>query len=376
MRSNFWTIYIDRSYPTGVEESEYTSYSKTLEMLEKNGDIVGPFKNLWPDYNPSCHFNDYYSYKYVNSRTCADFLVFVKSQNLSLRADKVTKTRVKNMAKELVAKFTITSSGDRSFKANKDSEKLLNQIVDNVIKLDQLVIKLQAKLMLDHDTAMNFMVEYCKFVMMAIKDPKKIYPSYTVELVWQTHFEFTEAYREFSEYFYNRFVKLPSPGEFDSAKSRKKYVFTKAHYERCFSYPPDPLVWEDEEDRFSHAYTKRMYVNVRRLCLTMSLKLVNPNFLRIPRLYKTGLKSDSPSTIQIKTNREDRLLISDKGKLYKWRRFYPNSSELYSEDKNITAVSEEQLSESCASDGTPKSVDADFFKNGGIIFVKDPADMA
>jgi hypothetical protein len=209
-----------------------------------------------------------------------------------------------------------------------------------------------------------------------VKDPKKIFPSYNIELVWETHFEFTQSYREFSNFFYNRFVKLPTQDEFGTSKSRKKYSYTKAHYERVFSYPPDPLIWEDEEDRFNRDYTKRMYVNIRRLCLTMSIKQVNLSYLKIPHSYKTGLKSDKPSLIQIKTNREDRIVISDKGKLYKWRRFYPNSDELYSDNKAMADSTTENSFDEYSSVSAPKMVSVDFFKEGGLIFVKDPSDIS
>lgn len=55
---------------------------------------------------------------------------------------------------------------------------------------------------------------------MAMKDPKKIYPSYSVQLVWETHFEFTRSYREFSDFFFGKFVKLPEESEFGTNKTK------------------------------------------------------------------------------------------------------------------------------------------------------------
>lgn len=45
--------YVDRNYPTGISETEYSSYTKTLELLDRNADIIGPFHNFWPRYNAS-----------------------------------------------------------------------------------------------------------------------------------------------------------------------------------------------------------------------------------------------------------------------------------------------------------------------------------
>jgi len=101
-------------------------------------------------------------------------------------------------------------------------------------------------------------------------------------------------------------------------------MYTRAEYERVFSYPPDPLIWEDEEERFRITYTKRVYVNLRRLCLAQALKLRNNKFLVVPKNYRSELKIDKPSAIQIITNRENRKAIASKGKLFKWRRFYLN----------------------------------------------------
>lgn len=202
----------------------------------------------------------------------------------------------------------------------------------------------------------------------------KICPSYTIELVWQTHFEFTQAYREFSDRFYKKFLRLYKDLSADNPKNRKKYAFTKAEYERLFNYPPDPVIWEDEEDRFNEKYTKRVYVNIRRFWLTQSFKLINSNFLMIPKNFKTGLEWDKPSKIQLLTNRQARVVNMNKGKLFKWRRFYPNSQELYVQS-NLSSADEQSIWDSSFDTFTPKTVSVDYFKNGGLVYLKDPFNL-
>lgn len=81
------------------------------------------------------------------------FLEFTNEKTKNLKGSKITKSKIKNLTKDLTKKFTITLAGDRVFKTTSEFEKLLNQIVDYVMKLDPLVIKLQSKFMLDQDTA-------------------------------------------------------------------------------------------------------------------------------------------------------------------------------------------------------------------------------
>lgn len=106
------------------------------------------------------------------------------------------------------------------------------------------------------------------------------------------------------------------------------------------------------------------------------LKQQNPEFLFLPYDFTTGLKSDKPSTIQIKTIREARFLIFKKGKLFQWRRYYPNSKELYSENLNKTELTHENSVEMADTEQTtPKNYLPDFFKEGGLVFIRDPFDI-
>ena len=174
--SNFWDQifghYVDRNFPTGTEENEYCSYNTTLEMLEKYSDMISPFHNLWPKYNASWHFNDYFGFKYVNIQLLNKFTNYIQDNNPADEDGKITKNRVKKLSVNLLNKYTITSSGQRLFQTTTTSEKLLNQIVDQVIKLTPLTVKLQAKLMLDEESATSYIIEYWKFVLMTINDPK------------------------------------------------------------------------------------------------------------------------------------------------------------------------------------------------------------
>jgi len=132
-----------------------------LELLDKNSDILGPFLNFWPNYNASCQFNDYFGYKYINPKIINDFTKFIKSdENGIVDDEKLTKNKIKNLSRNLSKKYMIISPRESIFKTTSESERLLNQIVDNVLRLDPLVIKLQSKLMMDKCTAMIHLIEY------------------------------------------------------------------------------------------------------------------------------------------------------------------------------------------------------------------------
>lgn len=62
----------------------------------------------------------------------------------------------------------------------------------------------------------------------------------------------------------------------------RKYGFTKAEYERVFIEKPDEIIWENDELRFDEDYTRKVYFNLTKLCLTHCLKLKNPDFLSFP----------------------------------------------------------------------------------------------
>ena len=82
---------------------------------------------------------------------------------------------------------------------------LYNSIIEALIALEPFILKVQSKLMLSKETATIYLTEYAKFILLCIKQPIKAYPSYTIELIWHIHFEFTAAYREFSNGFYGKF---------------------------------------------------------------------------------------------------------------------------------------------------------------------------
>ena len=89
-------------------------------------------------------------------------------------------------------------------------QALFNSIIEALVSLEPFILKLQSKLMLSKETAMTYLTEYGKFILLSIKEPIKTFPSYTIELIWHIHFEFTASYREFSNGFYGKFKKLPS----------------------------------------------------------------------------------------------------------------------------------------------------------------------
>jgi hypothetical protein len=158
-----------------------------------------------------------------------------------------------NAAKEI--KFS-RSKINTYFKSNIGIENLFNQIIENILKLEPFLVKLQVKLMLDKNTAMVLVTEYCKFVLLLMKEPLKVFPSHYIELVWQTHVEFTDAYRNFCQTFYGEIKRLPNHYQEKKTANSRKYGFTKAEYERVFLEKPDEIIWENDELRFNQDYMR------------------------------------------------------------------------------------------------------------------------
>jgi len=173
-------------------------------------------------------------------------------------------------------------------------ESLFNQIIETIFKLEPFVVKLQSSLMLDKNTAMVLITEYWKFVLIAIKEPTRAFPSHYVELAWKTHIEFTDSYRSFCHIFFGEFKKLSTLTKDNESKNKTLYSFTKAEYERLFLQKPDVTIWEDEELRFNKKYISKVYVNLNKIWLTKWLKMKDPNFLCIP--YDDNLNSNKVSS--------------------------------------------------------------------------------
>jgi len=85
--------------------------------------------------------------------------------------------------------------------------------------------------------------------------------------------------------------------------------------------------------------------------------------------------------ITIHNNREKLVANHKKGKLYRWRKNYPNSKQLFKNSKIVEKNEDSKGNES--TETTEDQVEADkskffvpdFFKEGGLVFIDDPFDV-
>jgi hypothetical protein len=82
-------------------------------------------------------------------------------------------------------------------------------------------------------------------------------------LVWQTHYEFTDVYHQFSHRFLGKLLDLNIN---DKLKMKqKKYEFTLAEYERTFLKEPEKEIWQPLSERFNEKLGGRVYVNIKKI---------------------------------------------------------------------------------------------------------------
>jgi hypothetical protein len=98
--------YVDRRYFHGVESPTYESYSYTLDLMNKHADILCPFPKLWPEYNVSCYFADYFVTCYIDPRIIPNMTKYVElSQDTTTHDFKPCKFKVKNVSRKVIKKF-------------------------------------------------------------------------------------------------------------------------------------------------------------------------------------------------------------------------------------------------------------------------------
>ncbi|CAI2363553.1 unnamed protein product [Moneuplotes crassus] len=287
--------YLHRKYFLGAESPDYECYSTTLDLCKKYMDIIHPYKSIWPDYNASCYFSDYFGTCYLPLSSINEVICDISDYNTNVLKTKITKAKLKNIVRHVSKKFTkkIVTKSCRIIKFSKGSitvdsyqeisvEKLFNKILNRLINFHPFTVKLQSKLLLDKSTCMAYITEYSKFLLLMVKNAKKCFPSATIETIWKCHYEFTDVYREFSQEYFGDIRHPPEEENCYSKINLKKYEFTLAEYERVFS-KPESQIWEDAQDRFQPSDDNKVYVNLKKLCLAHSIRIFNPDFLCFPK---------------------------------------------------------------------------------------------
>ena len=380
--------YIDRKYLVNSDGSFYDLYKHTIDKLEEYSSLLCPYKDLWPDYNVSCYYSDCFSTWYVNPEMVQKFVESIESQCMGSNKDsKSYKAKFKDISRKLLLKFCISSqesdTGDIRFAETKidlpnspslSVESLFTQIMETLLKLELFPIRVQTKLLVDKEVAQSYLTEYAKFIVLAIKEPAKSFPSHVVELVWQIHAEFTDVYRNFCDVFFGKFKQLPDTEREELPKMQRRYEFTKAEYQRVFLTTPNALVWESEERRFEANYTRKVFVNINKLWLTHLLRIKTPEYLHIPKEEALKSNKDMPTMIQIYNNREKRHANYKKGKLYQWRKFYPNNKECFNTMPNLDFFEATKTSASIIETDSGAFIPDFFSKKGGLVFIGDPFD--
>jgi hypothetical protein len=83
--------------------------------------------------------------------------------------------------------------------------------------------------------------------------------------------------------------------------------------------------------------------------------------------------------IQIYNNREKLVANHKKGKLYRWRKFYPSYKEIFESSRlvesNLNHKEEDKEFESTEITESESSYVPEFLRKGGLIFIDDPFDV-
>ena len=152
----------------------------------------------------------------------------------------------------------------------------------------------------------------------------------------------------------------------------KKYEFTLAEYERIYLSKPENQIWESVENRFEGEENKRIYVNIKKMCLVHSIRNFNPNFLWFPKIENPSGRGvqDMTVMIQILNNREKREDYIKKGMLYKWREFYSNCIDEEMSDSVLVKTVDLSILEESKNIETHENF-IHIFKHGGLVFIDD-----
>ena len=141
--------------------------------------------------------------------------------------------------------------------------------------------------LIDVNLANRWLLEYRKFLTMAMCSGSMISPSEQVDQVWHLHMTYTQDYRAMTEQLLGKpFMHEPSGGgSKDGEKFENIYEETMKFYKELFLEKPPSEIWESTQERFDQKNFSYIHVNFYRLAVLYSLKAKNPEFLA-PPTYK------------------------------------------------------------------------------------------
>ena len=184
--------------------------------------------------------------------------------------------------------------------------------------------------LIDINTANKWLLEYRKFLVLVYFSNGDVYPSEQVDQVWRLHASYTQHYRLTYQTFLERDFKYFDPNGYYHDTSNKGVFYSNSLslYKAIFLIDTPGEVWETPENRFAPKNIEFMNINLYRLAVLYSLKVVSPNFLYpggappVPTAPQTNLKSLPVNQKKFIVRRNKRNKFKNQQQSYGWRDNY------------------------------------------------------
>jgi hypothetical protein len=345
--------FIDREDPRENHATSFQNYYKGIEQLELKRDVMKPFHNLWPRYkNKADYITDYDYNCYVSGEAIPIIIGYMNQRTVDASSSRIETETCKNLASQCFNDHMSTSSKvdteltvvkDRNVYHNllQDRDQTPAEILYSVLDIvfpPKFLSNLQVEQLIDENTANKWFLEYRKYLVLAYLTKDMISPSEQVDQVWHLHMTYTQHYRATCQNILQReFKHTPSLG--GSAESKKYegvYEETLSFYKAVFLIDPPQDVWETPQQRFEMANFEFRNLNLFRLAVLYSMKVVNPDFLQIkapPVVYnQNDLKNLPPQQKKLIIRRNRRNKYYNRNLPYGWRRNHNQNSNVKNSD--------------------------------------------
>lgn len=265
------------------------------------------------------------------------------------------------------------------------SKNLYDNIGNKISSIKSQLSKRLQKCLINDKRAGFWIEEYRKFLVIACYDIGNVIPPPVVEVVWQTHMQFTKEYRNFMFNIFGENYKTILPKEYyyneeNSQELIDKYKLSIEKYNELFDDDILEGYWPNEDNRFNSKYQVYININLFRISTAFILKHSDENIFCFKSDQLTDINDDSKAYVnQTNSNKVKRDKSIQKDELYSWRRNFPNSIKV-DNGYAVIARKESELKEldnSMCRDSKNYYEPNDLvvchvFHSGGPLFVPNP----